>query len=303
MPYVKSNEIAHLWAHQSHESASCSASMSFEGAKFYSYGTVMAEIVTAPSGDKVFLVNEDKYSVTTSRHQGEVRAAIPRHARRFDVPGEDRWAGGRFSDPARILKAWERQTETILDEASRATMSKKKERLIAEAVSIVDRMRAFATFFAVTTDYPVIPGTAAELAQWTAQKDEREAAAKAKVEAERKAAEVIARKKAAPKRRAWIAGKSRDAYSWRNYYGVELRIVGDEVETSMGARFPVSHARRGLALVDAARAAKREWKRNGHTCHLGNYELDSIEPNGTVHAGCHVVTYKAIARIREQLTA
>ena len=74
-----------------------------------------------------------------------------------------------------------------------------------------------------------------------------------------------------------------------------------EVETSRGARFPLEHAKRGLVLVDAVRASKEPWKRNGHTCHLGHYQIDSIDANGTVHAGCHVVTYKAIERIKDQL--
>jgi len=63
----------------------------------------------------------------------------------------------------------------------------------------------------------------------------------------------------------------------------------------------VEHARRGLALVDAVKASGDAWQRNGHTCHLGNYQIDRIDSNGTVHAGCHVVTYKAIERIREQI--
>jgi hypothetical protein len=88
-------------------------------------------------------------------------------------------------------------------------------------------------------------------------------------------------------------------------YGIDtmLRIKGDNVETSRDASFPVSHAKRGLALVEAVIASKEEWKRNGKTCRLGHYQIDRIEPNGTVHAGCHVVTYKAIERIREALIA
>ena len=80
-----------------------------------------------------------------------------------------------------------------------------------------------------------------------------------------------------------------------------LRVVGDEVQTSLGARFPVSHAIRGLAFVRKVRESGREYVRNGHTIHLGHYVIDRIEPDGTVHAGCHVVRWEEIERITPQL--
>ena len=82
-----------------------------------------------------------------------------------------------------------------------------------------------------------------------------------------------------------------------------LRVVGDQVETSLGARFPRAHAIRGLAFVRAVRASGREHVRNGHTIHLGPYLIDRIESNGTVHAGCHVVKWEEIERIVPQLSA
>ena len=80
-----------------------------------------------------------------------------------------------------------------------------------------------------------------------------------------------------------------------------LRVVGDEVQTSLGARFPVSHAIRGLAFVRKVRQAGQAYVRNGPTIHLGHYVIDRIEPDGTVHAGCHVVKWEEIERITPQL--
>jgi hypothetical protein len=82
-----------------------------------------------------------------------------------------------------------------------------------------------------------------------------------------------------------------------------LRVVGDEVQTSLGARFPVAHAIHGLALVRRVRASGREYVSNGHAIHLGNYVIDRIEPDGTVHAGCHVVRWEEIERIAPELSA
>jgi hypothetical protein len=76
-----------------------------------------------------------------------------------------------------------------------------------------------------------------------------------------------------------------------------LRVDGDEVLTSWGARFPVSHAKRALAFVRKVRESGEAYVRNGHTSHLGHYTIDRIEPDGTVKAGCHVISWEEIARI------
>jgi hypothetical protein len=80
-----------------------------------------------------------------------------------------------------------------------------------------------------------------------------------------------------------------------------LRITEGEVQTSLGARFPVSHAQLALAFVRQVRACGREYVRNGHSLHLGHYAVDRIEPDGTVHAGCHVVRWEEIEHIAPQL--
>jgi hypothetical protein len=71
---------------------------------------------------------------------------------------------------------------------------------------------------------------------------------------------------------------SENMAKWRvgEYYGgfpygfpIMLRFLGDEVQTSRGARFPVSHARRALAFVRKVRETGQAHVRNGHTIHLG----------------------------------
>jgi hypothetical protein len=101
---------------------------------------------------------------------------------------------------------------------------------------------------------------------------------------------------------AWMRGESVSipGYSYDSTY---LRIVGDTVETSRGANFPMSHAVRGLALVRSVMARGEDWHTNGHTCHLGHYRIDRITADGTVYAGCHVVPFASIERIAVQLEA
>ena len=97
----------------------------------------------------------------------------------------------------------------------------------------------------------------------------------------------------------WKAGENVGYLYVSSDVPVALRINGDEVETSRGASFPVTHAVRGIAFIQEHASAG--WKRNGHTFHLGHYAIDEIEVGGNVKAGCHYVEYAEIARIAELL--
>ena len=55
-----------------------------------------------------------------------------------------------------------------------------------------------------------------------------------------------------------------------------LRVVDDEVQTSLGARFPVSHAMHALAFIRKVRESGQEYIRNGHS------QLTTWQPACTV---------------------
>jgi hypothetical protein len=75
---MNNSMVAHLWAHEQEESASGS-NFFFEGTSIYSYGHhfEVGRIVKNKQGKKAYLINEDYYSVTTSKRQYYVRNAIP----------------------------------------------------------------------------------------------------------------------------------------------------------------------------------------------------------------------------------
>jgi hypothetical protein len=290
---VSSNEIAHLWAHQSQDSACCAANMHFDGVAFYSYDTIIASIV-----DGVYLVSDSHYSITTTRHQSYVRRAIPYGAKIFFVPGtQNAW---NYSSHARILSAWRERVAITLKRAS-VSREPKKSRLRLEAAAIVSTMRDYvATFNLAFIDYPVIPASVDELQATYADYVARSRAHHKEQLAREKERKRFADMKTAELIGAWCNGAYVDSYLLRDA-PTELRIKGDAVETSHGASFPVEHARRGLALVRATIARGETWRANGHTCHLGAYTIDHITPDGTVYAGCHIVAIQAIERIAPAL--
>lgn len=298
---VNSSEIAHLWAHQTQLSARSAASVSFDGPNFYSYSTIIGSIVTGKDGSKAFLLGNGSYSVTTSKHQSWMREAA--FGREFNVPGVSSRNSNQFSDPSRIMSDWTTEVAYKLSNASKAR-EPKKTRLILEATQLVDEMREFAEFMGLKkVKYPPLPHSVAELSAMMAKEERRKAVASKKAETQRKQQEEKARLEALPKAEAWMRGEDIDPYHFSRYTPTLLRVVDGEIETSMGAVFPITHAKRGLALVDMARTLGKEWQRNGHTCHIGHYQIDRITPDGTVYAGCHIVPFESIEKIRSAVEA
>jgi hypothetical protein len=81
-----------------------------------------------------------------------------------------------------------------------------------------------------------------------------------------------------------------------------LRLVDDGkvVETSLGARFPIEDARKGWLFVKALKAAGKTFTSNGERFPLGDFQLDRVEEDGTVIAGCHTVLFDEIQQFAEK---
>lgn len=292
------DRIAHLWAHQTQDEArNPQGNFYFKGATIYSYrdSFPIGKIVTNGT-EKAYLVTTNRYSNTTSGHIASVARSIPHGSIVFHVEGmQNSW---RFDTPVwqeTQLNEYNEQITKVLLTASRARQN--KDWHISKAQGLHDEATRFAKFYnldasgitPLNLDLSVI-----KAAQRSARKAEL---------AEEKARQA----------QALIDQAGRIA-DWRNghgtYYGfydipTMLRIKGDEVETSRGAVFPVKDAIRGLKLVRKVMRDGASWVRDGFTVghRLGHYQINRIEADGTVHAGCHVVSWAEIERIAPQLEA
>jgi hypothetical protein len=165
-----------------------------------------------------------------------------------------------------------------------------------EALNLRQQLRRYIAFFDV--DDVTVPESEEldTLQSWIAahheeERQRREEAARLAEEQRRiEQAERIQRFRAGDADTSYIPGVS-----------PMLRIIEGEVQTSLGARFPIPHALLALAFVRQVRASGREYVRNGRSVHLGHYAVDRVNPDGTVHAGCHVVKWKEIKHIAPQL--
>lgn len=73
-----------------------------------------------------------------------------------------------------------------------------------------------------------------------------------------------------------------------------LRIKGDILETSMGARVPLFDAISLTRFAAHCRITGNAWKRNGETRRVGQFQCDRITDRGDIIAGCHTIPWAAI---------
>lgn len=68
------------------------------------------------------------------------------------------------------------------------------------------------------------------------------------------------------------------------------------VETSRGAVVPLTDARRVFGAVARCRAHKASWQRNGERIPVGHFQVDAIDADGNLTAGCHSILWPEIER-------
>jgi hypothetical protein len=308
--------VAHLWFHQVQDSARNSCrSFFFRGSVIYSWGEhfPIARLVQRRNKTAVLFTDRTSSS-STSGHMSTVRSAIPERTTVFHVlnpskqryPGLSRYGGGYFDDAepdaqthAENIANYVSRLTTAIDKAGRARSSHAKSWQTRGAKSLRQEVIAYAEFFKLKL--PKLPEVPNISAVQLRKMDERQKWL------EETRAERVAKKYARDFER-WRNGESVTlprSRRWRYKSSIPtmLRLTADgqEVETSLGARVPVLHAKRALKFVRQVVASGQAYERNGHTFHVGHYAVDRIEPNGELVAGCHRIPFAEIERIAPKL--
>jgi hypothetical protein len=296
-------EIPHLWAHRTQDEArNRQGNLYFTGDTIYSYGShfLIARHVTNDADERAVLFTTSTYSVTTASHCSAVRSAIPSGICVFHVPNvcPGRYSGSDLTtdDHADNVADYAERIERHVLSSARARSSYAKTWNNQRAGHLRDESFAYCAFFGLPVpSVPEVPEIDSDALAAIRKREAKRAAEKAE-QTKRERAEALVRQQELITK--WRAGQ----YSGCIYdVPAMLRIDGNEVVTSRGARFPVSHTKRALAFVRKIRESQKAYVRNGHTIHLGPYALDRIESNGTVTAGRHVVSWQEIDRIAPAL--
>lgn len=296
-------EIGHLFIHKSQQEArNGNGNFYFKGDRCFSYGShfIIASHVTGVEGESGLLFTSRDYSTTTSQHKSIVRRAIPADWIVFTVPNlsfgyseaEDEHQHGEN------LKYHINEIAEHLGKCVRARSAYNKEWRHERAVELRLQAIAYCEFFGLPIP-SIDPIPDLDSSQMAVLKV-REAKAQAEKAAETRRQEEEKRKKASSLADEWRQG-GRHHYLL-NVLPTMLRIEDYEVVTSRGARFPITHAKRGLVLVRSVMSRGEDWSsRETRSCRLGHYSITRITADGTVYAGCHVVTWPEIERVAQQI--
>lgn len=299
MPKVFDGKMtAHIWAQQSQpEGRNNNGQFYFNGPTIFSYGShfPVATFKTTKDGKRYVLFTSRDYSVTTSKHKGYARNAI--HGEKiFFVP--------RPCGPDSVRDQYQGEIDTAIRHAAVESAKGKRyaKRALAAlglAASKAEAANEYAAFVGERWRIKV-PGVSAEDLAGATAAHERAVKAVARKKAKEDATQA---KKQIALQAEWRLGAT--PYGLRTFDapcgGAALRVIGDELETSHGARVPLEHAVKAFRFLKLCREKGEGWTKNGHSIRVGHFTLDRIEPSGDFKAGCHDIRWAEVERIAKQL--
>jgi hypothetical protein len=274
--------VAHLWAHKAQDYArNPGRNFYFSGDTIYSYGShfPIARHVENKRGESAVLLTTRSYSVTTSGHTWTVAGAC-KHLTVFRVPDVT------STEPRPQFADYRARYVTLARKYAKSRQNKPY--ILSALRDLVEEANRFAEFFGLRGRLTLPDDLTAMVAECQAiEKREREQKQREERKREREARERLQK---------WVDG---EIDYCPNGYGepIRLRVKGDELQTSRGARVPLAHAVKAFRIIKRLHDKGQAYERNGHTIHLGHFPLDSIDSAGNVRAGCHEVEWAEIARV------
>lgn len=339
--------VAHVWAQQTQaEGRSNNGNFYFQGETPFSYGAhyVVAHFTDAYlRGQRVVLMNDHGYSISTQGHRSAARSALRGlDVVTFDVthPSADRHEGNL----ATMVNAIKASALRLAKPHARAYLSghddTEANRIKAITLGdIPDYCEAFGIplpaldiealrdnvrkAYALYND----PKRAAKRAKATAQRELKHASKLTRYHAWLEGVLPTCpsldgvpnarwlkyrtplwqdRARIAERRRLyttitpreWLAGKGR-ADALRHPWNAPtlVRKVGERLETSRGVQVPFQQALIVFLKAQSCRKRGIEWHRNGERLPVGMFELDGVDAQGNIKAGCHDITFDEMLRL------
>lgn len=275
------SQLCHVFAQQTQETGRGS-NLFFEGDTMYSYGHhYKACVIHTKKGKQLALVNSDNYSISTAKHLGYIRSALHQKVEYVHVPFPS------------SLTASENVTklEADLEEAYSRSEKVRKVTNASDASYLIDHIKA--QLKKLNTYLTFIGRKPRKLDVKRIDGIKKHFKARFKRYQELNTPEAIALREV--KRIKDQEVKQAEAIkSFREGKNVNLmlthdllRLDGDTVVTSRGARVPLEEAKKALNLfLNTNKLAGQK---------VGNFKVDSIIQSGdetVFKIGCHKVTLK-----------
>jgi hypothetical protein len=279
--FSSNSELIHVWANNNEAEVYKRAnSVSCQYGRLFSYNTCIAELVN----DSHVILNNHSYSNSTSKHQSLARSAI--HGRECISLDFGRYNLQRLdslSDFKDLVKHNEAKAAEWLVKASR---SKKYAGLYnGFALSIFSNLKSYADLIGFEyqtsiSDIDILRSDALE-----AEKKQKA------LEKIRKAEKIAEQAEALIK---WRAGEN----VYHNFEVTALRVYGDEIQTSRGARIPLAEAVRAWPLLQKI-ASSGEAVRPSDM-RLGYYRVTQIDSQALI-VGCHNIPMAEVLNVAKSL--
>jgi len=287
-------ELCHLWAHGSSIDLRNSGGSVFTyGNTIYSYGThfPMSRRLIVDS-QVVFLINPDSYSNTTSGHQSHVRQAIPNGTLSINID-VGLWDQVKKGSSGKGLREYFRlRIKSALSDAHNTRMGYWRR---ADALSRANRLHGeykhLHSIFRFRTRKPLDQIPIVDLTESKQKYDEREAI---KAEKNKAQSEEWARQNALTLQEKEQEFRDGKQIGYAPFPNPLLRIKGDHVETTMGARVKIEDARRFLKLLPTLST--------GHhvDIQIGPYRGVNLGEK-TLSIGCHHFTLSEVLRLKKAI--
>lgn len=298
--------VGHIWANQSQrEARNHNNTFWFSGNTIWSYRTPIASIYELGGGERIALVTTGQYSMTTSsKHMPNVCRAVRRSV---NVPF--------FQEPTNA-----KNLEFLVVQYNEAKESLRRKISVSDdgirywLSSVFRSIKLYCESFGLPMPALDLEADVLELIAFHEAREARrqtpEYQAKRERERERRENAKAERKRIASlerherervSREEWIAGGLRWWRGIDEHGGAYLRVRGENIETSQGASVPLDHAVKAFRLILECKRAGRIWKRNGSTIRVGHFQVDKINEDGSIRAGCHYIGWSEIERIATQL--
>lgn len=293
--------VAHIWAQQKQPHGR-GGNLFFEGRTIYSYGKhfPIATFHTVKGKGTCVLFTTDGYSVSTTRHCSYVRRSIRPENPIFNVPKimpAFEYGPDKTDSLYAHNKNWESYKQRIQEAHETMARSRSAHKIqwhAQKAMQIREEANRYAAFFGLPRRLksPIVGKPFEKFMEEIRKKiktmdakNKKALAAKAKKQKETQEENI----------RLWRTGElSHMTIAPPN---VLLRVNKTDVETSKGARVPVTEALRACRFVLNKKMAGETWHRNGERFPVGQFELDAIDADGNVRAGCHFIKWEEIARL------
>lgn len=287
---VKQAEVAHLFANQSQDYAT-DYRVKFEGKSYYSYRTEIACFRSNSRGEECVILDDHRYSNTTSKHQNNIREAC-NHLTVFEYER----GSHSYNYPSHVTvdfiynyyidKATELQSKSNRARKNKLSLIEQAKHYLVKANQLID-------FFDATHLERLDEDQFNELLTKLAIEHEDVLRREKEEKAIRLAMELEYYKSDF---HDWLTG-NRVTFPRCYNNNIYLRVKDDMVETSRGATFPVSSCE---TLFKLYQRCVRDNEVYDDNIQVGNYRVNHISRKGII-AGCHHIKPDEITRFAKIL--